>query len=112
MRNEPQSTTRTRSRGDDAVVLRPAHLRDAESLIRLAELDSAAPLDGDVLLAERDGRIVAARELRSGRIIADPFRPTADLLALLEARAALLHGAAIRRRGPGVRRLLSRPAAG
>ena len=36
----------------------------------------------------RDGEIRAAVAVESGRAIADPFRPTADLVALLRARAA------------------------
>jgi hypothetical protein len=85
---------------DDAVVLRPAHQGDHAALRRLAALDSAAPLAGRILLAERDGEISAALELRTGRSIADPFRPTAGLVDLLEARAALLRRAALgRRRG-------------
>ena len=52
------------------------------------------------MVAERDGEIAAALELHSGRSIADPFKPTAGLVDLLEARAALLRRAALgRRRG-------------
>lgn len=74
----------------DAVVLRPARPADAAVLHRLAALDSAAPLDGDVLLAEHDGVARAALELATGRCVADPFHPTADLVALLRSRAEAL----------------------
>ena len=39
-----------------------------------------------MLLAEQDGRIVAA--LSGDRMIADPFRPTADLVASSACTAA------------------------
>ena len=61
---------------------------DGPALARLAALDSApAPL-GSVLVAEVDGRIVAARSLGTrGRAISDPFRPSAYARELLELRA-------------------------
>jgi hypothetical protein len=71
----------------DAVVIRPGYPDDAAALERLARLDSRRPLDGPVLVAERDGRILAARATATGRHVADPFSPTADLVALLEVRA-------------------------
>ena len=47
------------------------------------QLDSKRPLVGDILVAERDGEIAAAFSLTSGAHVADPFRPTAELVALL-----------------------------
>lgn len=72
----------------DAVTIRRAFPDDAADLARLAALDSRRPLRGDVLLAERDGRILAALSPADGRAVADPFAPTADLVALLRVRAA------------------------
>src|SRR3954471_7874861 len=96
----------------DALVIRPVHPDDAAALERLARLDSRRPLDGPVLLAERDGRVLAALATATGRHIADPFTPTADLVALLEVRAAdtaRAHGRRdlLRRAGVNARR---RPA--
>jgi hypothetical protein len=71
-----------------AVVIRPAYPDDAETLERLARLDSRRPLTGPVLVAERDGRLLAALATDSGATIANPFAPTADLVALLKTRAA------------------------
>jgi hypothetical protein len=71
-----------------AVVIRPAHPDDAATLERLARLDSRRPLDGHVLVAERDGRLAAALSTSDGRTIADPFSHTADLVALLRLHAA------------------------
>ena len=67
------------------VIIRAARGSDGLALEDLARLDSQRPLDGDVLLAEQDGVLVAA--LDGDRAIADPFRPTADLLALLRVHA-------------------------
>lgn len=90
------------------VSLRLATAADRPELDRLAVIDSARPLVGTVLVAEAGGSLRAARSLHDGRTIADPFAPTADLVVLLAARAALLRGAPSQRsRGPsGLRRLL------
>jgi hypothetical protein len=72
----------------DALVIRPAYPDDASTLVRLAALDSQRPLAGSAVVAERDGRILAAIALDGGRTIADPFAPTADLIALLKLHAA------------------------
>ena len=71
-------------------IVRPATERDAVALARLAELDSALPLVGDVLLAEERGVTVAATSLADGRVIADPFRLTGPARAALRARAHAL----------------------
>jgi hypothetical protein len=78
------------------VVIRAARGADGEALERLAQLDSATLPTGDLLVAEADGRLVAAFEPESGVSIADPFRPTADVVDLLALRARL-NG--VRRRG-------------
>ena len=56
-----------------------------------------------MLTAELDGEPVAAVPLSGGRAIADPFRPTADIVNLLEYRAAQVRRRARRqrRRKPG-----------
>jgi hypothetical protein len=59
-----------------------------EGLLReLTERDTARMPRGEVVGAERDGRLMAAISLASGEIVADPFHPTADLVALLRVRA-------------------------
>jgi hypothetical protein len=75
------------------IVIRRAVTGDIAGLARLATLDSARPLTGEVLLAEHDGQPRAALSLRDGRTIADPFLPTAGDVELLRTRAALMHGA-------------------
>ena len=97
---------RSTSTGTSQVTLRMAREGDTPAVRRLARLDSALPLGGDILLAIRDEQIAAAISLHSGRVVADPFLPTADLVVLLRARVAVLQGA---RAGAGrgaARRLL------
>jgi hypothetical protein len=70
---------------DPTVVIRAARGSDGPALENLARVDSQRPVTGDVLVAEQDGLIVAA--IAGDRAIADPFRPTADLVALLRLHA-------------------------
>jgi hypothetical protein len=63
---------------------------DAEALRRLAALDSKAPLAGTVVVGAIAGRPAAAVSLTDDRAIADPFIPTAHLLATLRVRAHAL----------------------
>jgi hypothetical protein len=72
------------------VTVRMAEPADLPALERVAGLDSAHVPDGDLLVAEVAGSIQAALPLHGGREIANPFIPTADLLKLLEMRAAQL----------------------
>jgi hypothetical protein len=80
------------------VTIRLAHTGDERELARLAALDSARPPTGPALVAESDARLLAALPLGSGRPLADPFEPTAQLVALLELRATQLNGSGSRRR--------------
>jgi hypothetical protein len=70
--------------------IRPATAADGGTLELLATLDSRRPLTGEILVAEVDGSIVAALSLVDRRAAADPFRDTADAVALLRARADAL----------------------
>ena len=74
----------------NAYVIRLAGDHDEADLDRLAEVDSAAPLEHPILVGEIDGRVAAALDLDSGRAIADPFVPTAALLIHLRMRAAAI----------------------
>jgi hypothetical protein len=89
------------------IAIRSATAHDHGDLLRLAALDTAAEPTGRVLLAEVDGEVQAAVEVATGRVVADPFRPTADVADLLRLRAARLspRPAASSR---GLRALLSR----
>lgn len=78
----------------DAVTIRRGRPGDGPALARLAALDDAAPLAGDLLLAEVEGEPWAALSLDDGRVVSDPFRPAAAARALLVLRADHLAAAA------------------
>jgi len=65
------------------ITIRQATSADAFSLRRLAALDDRPALRGEVLLAEQGGEVRAALSLESGRAIANPFAPTAELVDML-----------------------------
>jgi hypothetical protein len=69
------------------ISLRAATSNDGPALVRLAALDSADVPAGPVLVAEVDGEPQAAMSLRDGRVVADPFAHTAELVSLLRLRA-------------------------
>ena len=84
------------------VTVRRSNQADESALARLAALDSASPPRGPALVAMADERMLAALPLGSGRPIADPFEPTAELVALLELRRSQMEkaeGGAHERRG-------------
>jgi hypothetical protein len=87
-----------------AITIRRATAADRPVLERLAALDSARVPAGDVLIGETAGEPVAAVAIADGTVVADPFRPTADLVAVVAARAAMLRGAVPARPRRGVRR--------
>ena len=67
------------------LVIRPATPVDADQLQRLAALDSAEPLTGEVVLAYAGGDVRAALSVDTGRAVADPFWRSAELVDLLRA---------------------------
>ena len=77
----------------NTLTIRPADVADGGALARLAALDSSSPPTGDSLIAEVGDEIWAAVDVRSGATIADPFRPSADVVDLLRYSAARLRGA-------------------
>jgi hypothetical protein len=68
------------------VTIRFARFADAAALAQLAELSSAAPLEGEALAAEVGGELWAACAVGDGRTISDPFRPTTVARSLLHLR--------------------------
>jgi hypothetical protein len=93
------------------ITVRRSVAADRGGLERLAALDSARPPTGPALIAEADSRMLAALPLGSGRPIADPFEPTAAIVALLELRARQTKAAPKRRGWSGRIRSLMRPRA-
>jgi hypothetical protein len=72
------------------LAIRAAVDADAPALRRLAERDSAAPLAGEIILAELGGAPAAALSLADGRVVADPFQRTAQLVTALRMHAQLI----------------------
>ena len=70
-----------------SMTIRYASDGDAHVLARLAALDSSRVPAGALLVAEVDGELWAAVAIGRGAAIADPFRPTAPLVLLLQMRA-------------------------
>ena len=77
-----------------SISIRRATAADATAVRRLAALDSAPTPGGELLIAEVEGEPRAALSLDTGVAIADPFRPTAELVELLRLRAMGLRAAA------------------
>src|SRR3954452_12393932 len=98
-------------RSETPLVIRLATQADQVPLTRLAQVDSAPPLEGRVVLVEADGGIRAALALADGRAIADPFIRTAEMLAVLETRAAQLSAANTSAPARPIGRLLGWPRA-
>jgi hypothetical protein len=70
------------------ITLRLASDADAEELRRLAALETRALPCGPFLIATRDGAVEAAISLSTGDQLANPFRRTAELCALLRSHAS------------------------
>lgn len=83
---------------ESAIELRLARDDEAGVLRRLAQLDDAAELDGQVLLALVNGDAIAALSLTDRRVIANPFIRTQHAVTLLRMRANHLFGVRERRR--------------
>jgi hypothetical protein len=92
-----------------SLTIRRATAEDALAVRRLAALDSAFPPSGEVLLAETGGELWAALSIDTGAAVADPFRPSGDLVDLLRFRAGRI-GARSQPHGRVLARVLPRAA--
>jgi hypothetical protein len=72
---------------EQTFTIRLASAGDAAAVQRLAALDSASSPDGELLLGEVGEELWAAVEIDTGTAIADPFRPSAEIVELLRFRA-------------------------
>jgi hypothetical protein len=77
---------------NSTLTIRRASDSDGGALHELAQLDSSRAPRGDVLVAEVGAELWAAVEVESGAAVADPFRPSADLVELLRFRADGMRG--------------------
>lgn len=88
MGNQTYEPARDETPSPDAVVVRLDEPGDWPVLCRLAALDSRPVPRGRLVVGLVEGELVAALSVDTpGQAISDPFRPTANLLELLELRA-------------------------
>jgi hypothetical protein len=71
----------------DPITITHSTEADAQKVWRLALLDDRRPPRGPALLAYVGGELRAAVGLLDGQAVADPFRPTADIVELLRLQA-------------------------
>jgi hypothetical protein len=107
LRETARTAWQRRQRGE--LQIRTATDADAPALVRLARLDSSRPPAGTVIVAEDGGQIVAAIATEDRAVIADPFRSTAPIVAMLRLRADE-HNPRTRRTFPSLRRLRANPS--
>jgi hypothetical protein len=75
-----------------AVTVRRSRPTDRPALGRLAQMEGRRLPAEPLLVAEVCGEVLAARSLGSRQVVAHPFRPTAQLLELLDLRSLHLGG--------------------
>jgi hypothetical protein len=98
-------TEATGYRGAPAVTIRWAAPEDADSVAILAEIDEAPVPSGPLLLAFAGDELWVALSLSTGTSVSDPFRPSAEVAALVLERARQLTVPEKGRARAGVRRL-------
>jgi hypothetical protein len=82
------------SDGDHGTVtIRTLTDADREAVQKLAQLDTQPLPAGRLIGAEVGGLLLAAASIESGELVADPFRHTDELRAMVELRAAQLRRA-------------------
>ena len=72
---------------DSEITIRNSTEADRAAIARLAALDSREAPAGEAMLAFVDDELRAAVGLGSGKAVADPFHPTAELVELLRVSA-------------------------
>ena len=92
----PAKATPTTRGGLPDVVIRSAGATDAHALTRLAQASERRFPSGPVLVAEVDEEIVAALPV-DGHVLTDLWRPTGDVVQLLELRSEQLRAAKLER---------------
>ena len=93
------------------ISIRRAVEADRAVIERLAALDSAPAPTGAILIAEVGDEPQAAMQIATGVTVADPFRPTANLVELLSHRAASLRDSSVLSRRFRLRQRRAQPAA-
>ena len=90
MSRRSKRSTSGRVGGYESVAVRLARPEDEGSIHRIASLDGKTAPSGRVLVAEADHEIIAALAIDGSGAVADPFRWTSDVVALMEMRAEQL----------------------
>ena len=85
-------THMTSTTSTESVLMRLAAADDSARIRTLAMLDDKRLPAGPFLVAEANGEIVAAQSLSTGTAVADPFRLTSDIVAMLRLRAGQIDG--------------------
>jgi hypothetical protein len=93
MSRRSNRSTSSRLGGYESVAVRLARPEDESAIHRVASLDGKKAPAGRVLVAEADSEIIAALAIDGGNAVADPFRWTSDVVALMEMRAEQLAAA-------------------
>jgi hypothetical protein len=92
------TSLKTLATNEHRAEVRFAHADEPATLRHLAELDDAADLTGEILVAAIDAEVVAALSLDDGRVIANPFVLTSHAVELLQRTAKELTGRSHARR--------------
>ena len=108
LRENARAAWQRRQRGE--LQIRAATDADMPALVRLARLDSSRPPVGTIIVAKEGGVITAALAAENGATIADPFRATAPVVAMLRLRAEQLKPRSQRRTMPSLRRVRAKPS--
>ena len=90
---------------NDPLTIKLSTDSDRDRVERLAQLDGGRAPQGDVLLAEVNGRLLAAVGM-DGTAVADPFERTADVVRLLRGQVSPGEPRSRGRRGGWLGRLL------
>jgi hypothetical protein len=93
MSRRSNRSTSSRLGGYDSVAVRLARPEDEAAIQKLAALDGKKAPAGRVLVAEADSEVIAALAIDGAHAVADPFRWTSDVVALMEMRAEQLAAA-------------------
>jgi hypothetical protein len=98
---------------EDTITIRRAGTVDRHALDRLAGRDSQHLSSEEFMVAEVSGELWAAVGMSTGMLVADPFRPSAEVAEFLRIRAerAREHTMAPRSPAPLLHRLATRAVA-
>jgi hypothetical protein len=89
-RQAHEAQSRERRNGYTSVTVRLSRPGDRRAIRRLEQLEGRHLPDEPALVAEAEGNILAVRSVHTREIVADPFRPTAELVELLDLRSIQL----------------------